>query len=117
MSRPPTNKRLIYHGFNEKIASGLTEADLDIHYLDLSDILPSNVVQIDIRIQRMTGTGFLNIYPNDGAITKTVASHQTMMVGIKNQKMKYALTVINDTHDIWLYGALRELSLIARDHK
>lgn len=117
MSRPTTNKRLIYHPMNEKIYTGLTQADILTHHLDLTDLLPSNVVEMYVGVLRTSGTGIINVYPISGTHYLNVSAYieAGKQCGIINQKLKYALTVINDVFDVYCLGCKRELSMMQRD--
>jgi len=101
-----------FFGHNEKIVTGLTQADTAKHILDLSKWVPKNTVAVLLIAARTSGTGLLLGYPIEEAIAislvdrsdPTVAWTTPVLIAIKNQRIQYSLTVANDVFDIWLFG-------------
>lgn len=92
---------------NAKIAD-ITHEDTNMHTLDLAAALGETrkIVSVWIRAQRMgASTGFLLIYPNEGA-TYMQQDNTTWIVGditIANgtQRLQYALSVSGDDFDVF----------------
>jgi len=95
-----------FFGHNEKIVTGLTEADTAKHYLDLSSWVPKNTVAVIVHMIRTSGTGWVNAYPNEGvtALPLGLGGEYCQIIAIKNQRLQYALTVVNDVFDVYLFG-------------
>jgi len=90
-----------------KIAD-LKENDTTVHTEDLSSILPPGTQAIIIRANRVSGTGYLLVYPTSGPTsTLFVDENQTpagATIPIKNQELKWKNTVANDDWDVYLFG-------------
>jgi len=100
-----------FFGHNQKIVTGLTEADTSIHYLDLSSWVPPNTVCVLIGAVRTSGMGMLLVYPDEGGIGVAIdnaglntTGNPCIPVSIKNQRLMYKLSVANDVFNVYLWG-------------
>lgn len=115
MSRETTNLRLIKHEMSEKILD-INETDNVQHVVSLRDIVPSNTVFIIIQAIRISGTGNFYVHPWGGTLSHSLPNTaEAIMVGIKNQSLRYRQSQANDNWDIYCYGCLREFSMMQRD--
>jgi len=93
-----------FKGCNVNIAD-VTESDTAKHTVDISAYVPENCVAIIVQGQRISGTGSLHTYSNEGSLPtyiNTVFYQPT--IAILNQRIQYRLTVANDDFDIYMLG-------------
>lgn len=94
--------------YNAKIAD-ITHADTSVHYLDLAVALPETrkIIKLTIRASRISGTGELRVYSNEGAAYQqagTITTDVTVTIAAGTQRLKYNLTVANDDFDLYCFG-------------
>ena len=94
--------------FNAQIAD-ITHGDLLRHELTLAAMgLPTNIRVLYLYAARVAGAGVLRFYPNEGVqfhvVTTTGTNIPTIALAIINQRIQYALTVINDDFDVFCMG-------------
>lgn len=97
---------------NEKIMD-INEDDIAEHICTISDKVPPNTVAIFIGAQRVSGTGVLKIFSDEGtSAQESVALSSCHLVGIKALRIrtpagthiKYAQSVANDDFDLYMLG-------------
>lgn len=101
---------LRFIGTNEKIAD-ITEADINKHTVDISAYVPANCVAIVISARRVSGTGNILFFPNEGAqaITDATPGYLTTdVIAIVSQRLQYNLSVANDDFDLYMFGYFTE---------
>lgn len=94
-----------------KIAD-ITEADTNPHTITLDSLgLPANCVALFLNSQRIAGTGYLNIYPASAALPIRLPSSNyqpPVFIPVVDGELKYALTVINDDFDVYIFGFITQ---------
>jgi len=98
-----------FYRSNMKLVAGLTATDTAKHLYDISAYVPKNTVAILLMAVRTAGTGNLRVFPDEGVIdiyidSAAVGTQIAQLIGIKNQRFQYALTVANDTFDVYMFG-------------
>lgn len=103
-------KSTLHTGFtpyNGKIAD-ITHADTNKHEITLAALgLPDNAKVLILGFTRISGTGSLQFYPNEGAqLVKTAgtSAHFSTCVAIINERLQYDLQVANDDFDLYCFG-------------
>jgi len=97
-----------FYPYNGKIAD-INEADTADHTVDISAYVPQNCVAVILKAYRVSGTGYLLVYPNEGTIGVwldiggTGAEH-VPIIAIKNQRLKYKQSVAGDDFDLFMFG-------------
>jgi len=106
----------IFVPYNGKIAD-ITHADTNLHTLDLAAALTETrkIIAVIVMDQKITGTGVLNVYPNEGA-QSSYLSGDTMLMGFVviadgTQRLQYALSVANDDFDLYCLGYVVEVGV------
>lgn len=109
--------------YNAKIAD-ITHADTNLHTLVLANVGGTGaisgetrkIIMIQIRGQRMAGTGVMYAYPNEGTNGLTVGGAAPYGVGghiviilADSQRLQYALSVASDDFDLYCYGYVVEV--------
>jgi len=102
----------IFIPYNAKIAD-ITHADVLHHFLNLETALSETrkIVMVQIKANRMAGTGNFRVYPNEGAQTMNITNNQEMMIVIADgtQRLDYSLSVANDDWDIYGFSYVVEI--------
>jgi len=85
-----------------------SETDIIMHYFSMADLgLPDTVVALILSASRTAGTGFLYVWPMDGALNLQLgpAGHEPQVVCcIINERLKYSQTVANDDFSLFCHG-------------
>jgi len=93
--------------FIAKIAN-ITHADTADHILDLSAFIPKETIAILVVFDRLSGIGSMLGDPNSqGVLYVLIGDGDTklpLLFPIKNQELKYALSVSGDDWDLYLLG-------------
>jgi len=93
--------------YNDKVAD-ITHADTNKHTITLEALgLPSNAIVLLLTAKRITGTGSLRGYPNEGTndLYLGIGTAQAGIVfAIINERLQYDLTVANDNWDLFCMG-------------
>jgi len=87
--------------------TGLTEADTDLHGLDLKALVPEGTVAVIVNGEKKTGTGSIDFFPLGDATKigmRASSLLETHTVALKDRVLYYKLTVPNDTFDISFFG-------------
>ena len=109
-------KRQFFVPYSGKIAD-ITHADTDKHTLDLATALSDTrkIIMVIITWIRISGTGELAVYPNEGTGTHYGASWTSSSIAsfplvIKDgtQRLQYALSVASDDFDMYCKGYVVE---------
>lgn len=85
----------------------LIPGDTNIHYADLSAIVPKNCHAIVVGAQRKAGTGQIRLYPKDSAnylVSETSSDQFIIPIELNKQRLKYACTVATGDFDVYLFG-------------
>jgi len=98
--------------YNRKIAD-ISETDTEKHYLDLKVALGEarKIIAVILNATRVTGTGELEVYPNEGSrYARITWAGNTTTVIIKDgtQRLQYAQTVAGDDFDLYCLGYIIE---------
>jgi len=107
-------KRQIWVPYNGKIAD-ITEADTNKHTLDLQTALSETrkIIGVIVFANRISGTGFLEVYPNEGAaalyVSDTSDFSQIAIIADGTQRLQYDQTVANDDFDLFCFGYVVEV--------
>ena len=99
---------VIFVPYNAKIAD-ITESDTNKHTLDLETALSETrkIVVVMLYGQRISGTGDLHSYPNEGADPQWVGhglGADGHVIKDGTQRLQYAQTVANDDWDLYCMG-------------
>lgn len=93
--------------YNAKVAD-ITHADTNKHTITLAELgLPANAVALLLQANRVSGTGSLRGYPNEGVYPLYLGQGSIqpgIVFGIINERLEYDLTVINDDWDLLCMG-------------
>jgi len=109
-------RRRVFHRlipYNDKIAD-ISEADTADHTLDLETALGETrkIISILLWAARISGTGSLWAYPNEGAIAMPIGPDRAFLaeVAIKDgtQRLKYYQSVAGDDWDLYCFGYVVE---------
>jgi hypothetical protein len=97
---------------NGKIAD-ITHADVNDHTLNLATALSEtrNIIALVLSCIRISGTGTMYGYPNEGATPVVVPLYSASgLVIIKDglNRLKYYLSVANDDFDLYCFGYVVE---------
>lgn len=97
---------------NGKIAD-ITHADTNKHFLDLAAALSETrkIIELEISVSKMVGTGNFRFYPNEGARAVICSSgYNTLrcIIADGTQRLQYNLTVANDDFDLFCLGYVVE---------
>lgn len=96
--------------YNGKIAD-INESDTSDHTLDLETALSETreIVEISVGVNRISGTGDLNVYPNEETLSSILhrnancrGMYVTLAAGMN--RLKYAQSVANDDFDLRCFG-------------
>jgi len=94
---------------NAKIAD-ISEADTNKHLITLIAMgLPANAKVILLGAKRISGTGALDVFPDEGTEATRVGDSANMYgknfaIGVTDERLQYALTVANDDFDLYCLG-------------
>lgn len=104
MVKVPADKVLRLIAANEKILD-IQKNDTATRISSISSKVPPNCVGVILNVVRQSGTGSLDVYPNEGSagIRLTDVS-TTAVLYIVNQRIKYVQTVANDDFDLYMLG-------------
>ena len=100
---------------NAKIAD-ITHADTNKHTLDLAAALSETrkIISVLIGPQRIGGTGFFRMYPNEGAMGLPNWAYggssmfYNIIIADATNRLQYDLSVANDDFDVYCYGYVVE---------
>jgi parallel beta-helix repeat protein len=101
----------IWVPYNGKIAD-ITHPDTGKHTLDLATALTETrtIIGIWVGFPRISGTGYIAFYPNNGtnyianAGTGTIKGEYFVLILPGSQTLDYSLTVANDDFDLYCWG-------------
>jgi len=100
----------LHSGFtsmNGKVAD-ITHADTAKHTITLAEMgLPSNAIALILLADRISGTGSLNGYPNEGTKGLYLGRgdiQQGIVFGIINERLEYSLSTSGDDWDLFCLG-------------
>lgn len=101
----------------DKIAD-ITEANTTLKYLNFVDMgLPANTIAIIMTCQRISGTGFLNVYCDGGTRELQMGIDKKLDQLIYTstlQALKYNLTVANDDFELYCQGYMTQRGIVHR---
>lgn len=104
----------IFVPYNGKIAD-ITHADTLKHTLDLAAALSETrkIIAVQIRAERIAGTGIFAVYPNEGVLGLDLYSAggwTSQVVTIKDgtQRLQYNQFTAGDDWDLYCYGYVVE---------
>jgi len=110
-SKLAAGKIPIFVPYNGKIAD-IAPGDTNPHYLDLAAALSETrtIISITPKTTRVSGTGSMYLYPNEGTTVMNCGSgHQpAVIIASGTQRLKYALTVATDDWDLYCLGYVVE---------
>jgi len=100
----PKNKALMFVAANEKIMD-LTEDDTNVHICSIATKVPPNTVAIILANHRVSGTGLVSVYPDEGTNYSILPNASALnLLAIKNQNIKYSLSNGGDDFDLFMFG-------------
>lgn len=92
---------------NAKVAD-INHADTSKHLITLATMgLPLNAVVLILTTGRVSGTGYLRVYGNEGTSYQrcnVAGSTEGVVVGIINERLQYDQSVANDDFDLKVMG-------------
>jgi len=102
----------IFVPYNGKIAN-INETDTSKHFLDLATALSENrtIIGVILRGARISGTGVLYTYPDEGVSSNTIITGQSsvdIIISAGTQRLQYAQSVANDDWDVVCFGYVVE---------
>jgi len=99
--------------YNGKIAD-IKETDTSKHTLNLATALGETrkIIAVQVEASRITGTGYLFVYPNEGARVLGEVNRDFFafwcIIKDGTQRLQYYQTVANDDFDLYCYGYVVE---------
>jgi len=95
------------------VIGNINEHDTDIHFMNLATALNETrkIIMVLLRADRVSGTGDLETYPNEGAIgwlTVILWIVQNIVIKDGSQRLQYRQTVANDSLDVRCCGYVVE---------
>jgi len=109
-----TPKTPIWVAYNGKIAD-ITHADTNKHTLDLAAALSESrkIVAVMVFPLRISGSGNMLIYPNEGTTGQSTGGTTQYMRGLAilaegTNRLQYALDTANDDWDLYCFGYIVE---------
>ena len=105
-------RELVVVPYNGKIAD-ITETDTAKHTLDLETALSETrkIIMVILTWWRVSGTGELRIYPNEGTYNFAGSSQYlgvSCVIADGTQRLQYAQSVANDDFDLYCLGYVVE---------
>lgn len=102
----------IWVPYNSKIAD-ITHADTNKHTIDLASPLAEtrNIIGVLLYAQRISGSGSINAYPNEGTYTGYLGSTVIpclIIISPGTNRLQYALNQSNDDWDLYCIGYIVE---------
>lgn len=100
--------KMQYHPYNGKIAD-INESDTNKHTVDISAYVPTNCVAVVIVPKRVSGSGELYLYSNEGSTYVYGTSYNfNVLLAIKNQRIQFHQSTANDDFDLYMLGYLTD---------
>ena len=93
--------------YNEKIAD-ITHADTAKHTISLESLgLPPTAIVLLLGAVRISGTGYLQVYPNEGVDLIRLGpafNNAVFPIAIILERLEYKLNVASDDFDVYCFG-------------
>jgi len=110
MAIKPKNYMSIFRKYNGKILD-ITHAKSSAGTVDIASVLEPNIETVVISAVRVTGTGYLKIFSNEGTYPQKIGTEikassggSQINVSILSDRLSYQNTVKSDDFDIICHG-------------